>query len=335
MDHQDERLQICEHCVNFRHDGPLYEWCAAKDDNRSRDRNCSRSKFARFSARVARQESTCGLWNRQSIYLPDVPTFVHTTAWQTARHERVRGILGQAGFSNWRFIYGEKSDPYWINIPAEHAAILRSHEAPLLMLEDDIWPRAYAATIRPPADAEMVYLGAGKSRRNWGVQRAMRAWRGHPVRRIHQYCALDIDATWMRIAGMLYTHAILYLDTRIMRQVADLITSTGKQIDVSLAREIHRWNVVARKVPMWWQNDGRHKDETYDYWYPPQEGQAAEKNAQPADVLHETRAQRLRRERQQLLGAWKAPEATVPAVAAAPARTFTTLPDGTWIRCTR
>jgi hypothetical protein len=64
---------------------------------------------------------------------------------------------------------------------------------------------------------------------------------------------------------MLSTHAILWLDKRAMLEAADLMTTSGLQIDMTLAREQWRWFVACVKVPFWWQNDGRHRSETFDY----------------------------------------------------------------------
>jgi hypothetical protein len=76
---------------------------------------------------------------------------------------------------------------------------------------------------------------------------------------------------------------------------------------------------------MFWQNDGRHRSETWDY--APKED---EQNYPPENYPTESRVERLRRERQQAMGIWRNPNPP-PQVACRLAVT----PDGTWIKCTR
>ena len=284
----------------------------------------------RDARRTAAAEGFCpiGRWHSQpgAIYLPGVKTIVYTLARSIDRHPRVTALLDGYGFQDWSFFYGAPSSPYWAQIPHDHAAILRAHEPPLLILEDDIAPRDFQPWVVPPIGAQLVYLGAGKSRRGSGLGNARRILKRQRINQAHQYGWENIDRTWMRVYSMLYTHAILYVDRRAMLEVADAISSTGWQIDVTLARRQWRWFCACRKIPMFWQNDGRHKDETWDY--APTENEA---NYPPSAFPNESRAQRLRRERQQILGTWK-PQ---PPAAPLPACRITTAPDGTWQRCTQ
>ena len=74
------------------------------------------------------------------VDLLTVPTVVYTTDRQhcVARHPHVKGILDSSGFANWSFFWGRPSIPYWNAMRSEYAALLREHEPPLLILEDDI-----------------------------------------------------------------------------------------------------------------------------------------------------------------------------------------------------
>jgi hypothetical protein len=74
----------------------------------------------------------------------------------------------------------------------------------------------------------------------------------------------------MRIFGMLYTHACLWLDKAVMLDAADRIERSSALVDNVLACEQWRWRVLCLKVPMFWQNDGhhKHKEKTYDYFTP-------------------------------------------------------------------
>jgi len=265
---RQSRKEACDSCSLFRHGWVHAEtWCSRVDDQ-PRAKNCEGSKHRRWRERLAATRATCplGRWSEPgAIHLPSTRTIVYTLPDAKGRHERVRHILDAEGFSDWEFFYGKRSNPYWVQIPHDHAKLLRENEPPLLILEDDIEPRLFRPWVMPPAGAELVYLGAGKSRRGTGIRNAKRALPGHKISQAHQYGYENIDATWMRVFGMLYTHAILYVDRRVMREVAEAISSTGWQIDVTLARMQWRWFCACLKIPAFWQNDGRHRDETFEY----------------------------------------------------------------------
>jgi hypothetical protein len=201
-----------------------------------------------------------------AIHLPDVPTVVYTVPRATDRHPRVKAILDAAGFSNWQFFYGQNTRPYWTAIPHDHARLLREHEPPFLILEDDIAVRDFHPWVEPPPAAEIVYLGAGRSRRRHnGIAIARQHLPGHRILQAHQYGYEDLGPDWMRVFNMLYTHAILYLDKRVMLEVAEALDTSHVPIDWTLAQQQWRWQTVCRKIPMWWQNDNRHREETFEY----------------------------------------------------------------------
>jgi len=204
------------------------------------------------------------------IYLPNVKTFVYTTPQSKprgiaheARRRRCLEIMTVYGFTDWRFFYGTSSSPYWVGIPKDHARLLRENEPPLLILEDDIEPRAFCANVTPPAGAEVVYLGGGRGGDMGGINAARHA--GLPLKRTYGYGYELIDADWMRVYGMLYSHAILWLDKRVMLEAAQLLDSQRRPIDGTIASAQWRWQTACRIVPMFWQRDGHHRGETFDY----------------------------------------------------------------------
>ncbi len=242
-----------------------------------------------------------GRWDiARSFHLPSVKTFVYTTPWQTGRHERVKRLLDGYGFTAWKFFFGTQPDTtgyrdgwgrgkdYWAFIPKDHAKLLREHEPPLLIFEDDISPRDFRPTVTLPAGAEVAMLGGGRGGDWRGVNAAAQS--GGSWYRAYRYAYQPVNADWMRVAGMWFTHAILHVDRRIMLEMADWWERVNRPIDTTLAREAWRWNLVCRRVPMFWQDDGKHRRDTYDY-APTQYGLA----------MTPPRAQTLREERQRLL----------------------------------
>ena len=264
---------------------------------KAREYGCQRDYLAAQDAALEAAACPVGKLQPGTIWLPGVKTFVYTMPWQTGRQERVRHMLDGYGFRDWQFFFGTQASAgsadgwgrgkdYWAYIPPDHARLLRENDAPLLILEDDIEPRDYRPTVAPPPGAEIVYLGGGRGGSPRGVRNAMR--RLPAMRPIHRYCYAPIDADWMRIAGMWFTHAILYVDRRAMLEVADALAGNRQPIDTTLAQQQWRWRVVCRRLPYWWQNDGHHRTDTYDYAPPPE---------QPETLADRRRRQRAKRRR--------------------------------------
>ena len=265
----EQREAVCRTCPERRASG-LYRWCAAKDATHGENHDCSRSRSARFSARLTMDRPTCDAWKAEGgIYLPDVPTVVYTCDKPrcVARHPRVTKLLTGMGFADWRFFWGTPGEPYWENIPREHAALLQSRDPPLLILEDDIASRDFSPWIAPPPGSELVYLGGGRGGRRAALRNAREHLPEAEIRATHGYGYEEIDGypDWVRVFGMYYTHAILYTSKRAMLEVAEQLCSRRSQIDVILGHEMWRWKCVLRRVPMFWQDDGHHRTETFDY----------------------------------------------------------------------
>src|ERR1017187_6165041 len=153
-----DRRTICMNCP----DRPEGCWRAV-------DYGCQ-TKF-RAALLTATTSGFCplGKWDRKDVFLPDVPTIVYTIASNTIRQERVKQLLTEAEFTNWRFFMGGTGQSYWWHIYQDHAAILAKEKAPLLILEDDIEPVGYYPTISPPNDYPIVYLGGGRGGNLQGI----------------------------------------------------------------------------------------------------------------------------------------------------------------------
>jgi hypothetical protein len=202
--------------------------------------------------------------------LPDVKTFIYSgqqtgrraavTEW---RRTRCRQVMAALGFTDWSFFEGRQSRPYWTGLPRDHALLLRRHDPPLLILEDDIEVVDFRANVRPPGGCQVAYLGGFRSGDSRGVRNAKRA--GLCPLLAHRYGYLPIDSEWMRIFGMWGSHAILWLDRAAMDEAACLLESSVCPIDTTLACEQWRWQVHCGLVPWFFQNDGHHVWDTEDY----------------------------------------------------------------------
>ena len=197
-----------------------------------------------------------------TIDLRTVPTVVYTVdKEQTAvphslRRRRIAEQLSALGTVNWRFFWGALTSPYWPTIGAGHAQLLRDSPPPLLILEDDCRPHCLQPLQLYPAQADLLYLGGGR----YGWPQGIKNARDHGIdcKWGKHWGWQHIDADWLRIFGMLYTHAILYLSKPVMLEVADFVDQSEEPLDAVLAREQWRWQTMCKRTPCWYQDDGHH-----------------------------------------------------------------------------
>ena len=64
---------------------------------------------------------------------------------------------------------------------------------------------------------------------------------------------------------MFGTHALIFLDRRVMLEMAEAIERHHEPVDVAFGRNQWRWNCVLRKIPLWYQNDGHNNAGTFEY----------------------------------------------------------------------
>lgn len=179
------------------------------------------------------------------------------------RRERTGRVLAACGWKHWDVAFSRVSMPYQYGLRSIYASVLGCYDPPLLTVEDDIEPREFRANVSPPPDAEICYLGGSRSHLSAGASAALSSgcqWRGK-----FGYAWKPYDATWFRVAGMLSTHAVLWLDRRRMRECAACWCWLGSHIDWDLAALQAGWRCYCLHVPMFFQNDGHSGPTTWDY----------------------------------------------------------------------
>ena len=204
------------------------------------------------------------------LWLPGVRTYVYTVRGSRYRGDphvfrrgRMMEMLERLGWRDWQWTWGTRCEPYWRGIACDHARLLRENEPPLLILEDDCEIREWRANIEAPAEAEVLQLGGGRGGDRRGIYAARLA--GLDPIDCYRYAYLPVDTQWMRVFGMWFCHAVLWLDLGVMREAADLLARLGEMVDGVYAISQWRWNWYCRRVPIWWQNDGHHYRDTYEY----------------------------------------------------------------------
>jgi hypothetical protein len=257
----DHPIQICRECS----ERPEGCWKAM-------EYGCQCAYKKAESLAVANADCPLGKLGR-TIHLPSVKTFVYTVPWNRHRQERVRPMLDRFGFTDWQFFTGRKTQVQWRDYSLDTIDFLRNYDPPLLIMEDDISPRDWQATIRVPPGAQLAMLGGICE----GISRAVRhacenfpnvKHSGHtqgPRGYRYGYAYSEVNGEWMRVYGMLAAHAQLWLDKKCMLEAADKLSEMRYPIDTTFACEQWRWQVICRKVPIFWQDDGHHYFQTFSY----------------------------------------------------------------------
>lgn len=122
-----------------------------------------------------------------------------------------------------------------------HIDILRSEESPVLVLEDDAKCVHFEKEIEVPDDVDAIYFGISHGNRNYTA------------------LPMDREGKWTRIAGILATHAILYLSDRYKESVAnmaeDFVYNKCTPFDVGCA-DLQKYNkVITPRTPWFVQSD--------------------------------------------------------------------------------
>jgi hypothetical protein len=205
----------------------------------------------------------------QTLDLRQVPTIVYTVDIEecpvphSLRRQRVTEALSGLGVASVTFFWGRRCSPYWHNVGPDHAALLRNHPPPLLILEDDVLPHVLQPWIAYPEPADLLYLGGGIYGWPAGARRARAAGIRCAFGRYWGWQHIDRD--YLRVFGMLYTHAILYLSRTAQLEVAEVIDQTDVTLDAALALEQYRWHCLCKRTPMWYQDDGHHSGITRNF----------------------------------------------------------------------
>jgi hypothetical protein len=171
--------------------------------------------------------------------------------------------MNSYGVRRWEFVFGRNVQPYCATHCADHAAICRRYDPPLLVMEDDAEPLHVRAWIEPPAGCDRIHLGGNRD----GIRlarvlgyKARHDWRAH-----RGFLWRPYNADWFWECGMLAYHACLYLTRRIMDRIAEYVPLRTGAIDASVAELDAYYNVAAPTSCWWWQNDGRNGECTRDF----------------------------------------------------------------------
>jgi len=205
------------------------------------------------------------------MQLNQLPTLVYTKPGNKERQISVANQLDNRRFAHWDFVYGTTDDAgddrhgrgrnYTQLVRRDHAAILRDLDPPLLFLEDDIKECHWTNEIDPPEESPLVYLGVIRH----GPPRAAAECRKNWTGQTYSYGRLvfqPIDATWCRIGGAWGSHCMLWLDKNAMLTAARLLDVSTSACDTVYAWLQAKLYCVTRRLPIWYQADGRHDRQT-------------------------------------------------------------------------
>jgi len=198
-----------------------------------------------------------------------IKTYVYTVSKNKYRQELITTMLDKLQFSNWSFIYGKETNPYWVGIHDDFIEMLKT-PAPFILLEDDAAEKTYEADIEYPNDAQIIYLG-GSSNGEKNIEHYDKSKLTFSKgSRTTPYAMLygEIDNNYIRPYNMHSHHAVLFLDNKLNEDIIKIIKNNNKAYatDVILAEEMYRRKVYCRKQPMFYQTDGRQNEQTLNYF---------------------------------------------------------------------
>jgi hypothetical protein len=234
------RKAICETCPLWLSPG-----CALH-------KKCDRGLASRLWHRPERQGCRKGKWKidyGQGLNLRNIPGVVYTAEhldkWKGINTliERFRGLVP--------FVGKKAKDDFRVAVARDYGLILSRAAPPYMILEDDCFLLQKTSDIEAPADADIVMLGGAK----WG-------WYGGG-RRVYNYGCDVVDDRWMRVYGMLVSHANLYLTAPAIDACsAALLAATrpGDQIIAGLHKEL---KVYCLREPLLAQATGLHHTLAY------------------------------------------------------------------------
>lgn len=208
------------------------------------------------------------------VELAAVRTFVYTAAATGLRGEvyesrrrRMAAILTAYGVQHWSFVWGSSCIPYCARHCADHARLMREHDPPILVFEDDAEPAFAGSHLVPPPEAKRLHIGGNRDGISLGRLLALKS--GEDWRHYRGFVYKPCNRNWFRQAGMLATHCNLYLDKPTMLEIAEYIVSRSGAIDASIAELDWKIPAFAPTRCWWWQNDG-HNGECTSEFVPPE-----------------------------------------------------------------
>lgn len=200
--------------------------------------------------RLFREATACpiGRWEWPTIDLREVDGLIYS-----GPGRRVR--LGEGLPRLQRFVGEPFRGNFRIEVARDYGRLLQFRRPPFLLLEEDCIGRGPLETIYYPPGADMLMLGGG----NRGAGRAhLKAG----AKRAYGYSYEEVDENWMRVWGMLYTHALLFLSERAIALVSESFLRANRPGDQITAILQHDLAVYCLKRPLLVQ-DGN--DQTWNY----------------------------------------------------------------------
>jgi len=193
----------------------------------------------------------------KNLNLKEVPSHIINMDSQPDRLIQVSSRLCALGLTPKRFratayegVTGTTSTQGALGCAQSHYNLLDSVSAPVLVLEDDVVPTEdWYSVLEVPDDADLVYLGVS----NWGYVRPdmSRSYHGVVIGSQH-------DENFKRVYNMCSTHAILYLNDKVIQTVKEVIKecmAIPTPFDLGMARLQTKAVVVTPNKPMVYQED--------------------------------------------------------------------------------
>lgn len=173
----------------------------------------------------------------------------------TERHKKMSDMFSRLDMFTTNKMNGPISDPYTIGIAQTHIMGMTGN-LPVLVLEDDCQEIAidWKPVIEVPEGTDALYLGS-----SWfGMLRGVST---------HGACiSSSFNEDYNQVYNMLGIHAVIYLTERYRDRVVEMLTEfTHNPIggcDECIAMEMKKFQILAVKKPMFYQNDGHSDVET-------------------------------------------------------------------------
>ena len=194
------------------------------------------------------------------LHLPSIPTRIISCPKTADRIPTILAMLARRGTTNIVVQIGHDTTPYWLGLRDEMIKALAT-PCPALILQDDATETPhYEATLPDvPDHTEVLYLGTTEySERieqpnGWKTQQTNKHWPPLIFYPIHD--------RYVRIGNMHSAHAILFLQESAKAKFLKSLESPRPD-DVSFAHAQLSSIVVAKRCPLYYQNDERNKSTT-------------------------------------------------------------------------
>ena len=178
-------------------------------------------------------------------------------------------MLTKLGFSDWGFVFGgDKFKPYWKNIHDDWIKMLET-PTPFLILEDDATiTDYYHPEVEYPEDTQLLYLGGTTNGEDCVFPDGLDLLPSQGSKDVFAWMVYsEYDDRYIRIYNMHSTHAILFLNEDVKRQLQSAINDMRDlAVDVVIARNMRKYKIYCLKQPFWYQKDGWNDERTMRYY---------------------------------------------------------------------